>query len=588
MPSMTRLGRPPRSLWPQVATAFAALLLSGAACAEMVGGLLVSPTSLNFGSVALGATSAHQLVTVTNTTSAPIGPLNTSSGVGAPWGAGAGCGGQTLPPGASCSNSYTFTPTALGAQTSSGEEFLINGVHVPLIFTGTGVLGLSVSPTSINFGDVIVGSTSAHQLVTVTNTTSAPIGPLNTSSGVGAPWGAGAGCGGQTLPPGASCSNSYTFTPMALGAQTSSGEEFLINGVHVPLTFTGNGVSSIAPGSLLVTPSELNFGDVPVGATSAVQNVTVTNVTGSPIGLSLTGGGLMSPFGSLAGSCGATLAAGASCTAVVVNFSPAAVGAQSTSNNLGVNGTSYLLNVKGVGVSGLVVSPLSLDFGATQIGSTSPSQAVAVTNATGLSINLSITGGGLPLPFNATAGSCGATLAPGASCTALDVSFSPTAAGVQSGANNLGINGVAYALSASGIGINPGQPLVAPTITSAQPPGGTAGAPYNFIVTATGTTAFTFSDAGTLPPGLTINPSTGSITGTPSAAGSYNVTLTAANGILPNGVQAFTMNIALAPAGSVTAVPTLGEWGLLLMACLVGGAGWWQVRRRTTSGWPAP
>ena len=129
---------------------------------------------------------------------------------------------------------------------------------------------------------------------------------------------------------------------------------------------------------------------------------------------------------------------------------------------------------------------------------------------------------------------------------------------------------------------------MSPTITSAPPPGGAAGTPYNFTVTATGTAPFTFSDAGTLPPGLAINPSTGAITGTPAAAGSYSVTLTAANGILPNGAQAFTMDIALAPVGSVTAVPTLGEWGLLLTACLMSGAGWWQVRRRTTSGWPAP
>ncbi|OGB12391.1 MAG: hypothetical protein A3C40_15490 [Burkholderiales bacterium RIFCSPHIGHO2_02_FULL_64_19] len=149
------------------------------------------------------------------------------------------------------------------------------------------------------------------------------------------------------------------------------------------------------------------------------------------------------------------------------------------------------------------------------------------------------------------------------------------------------VNSFGHLLVVKGIGTT-GAPLVPPIITSAPPPGGSTGTPYNFIVTATGTTAFTFSDAGTLPPGLTINPSTGAITGTPSAAGSYNVTLAAANGILPNGAQAFTMDIALAPVGSLTAVPTLGEWGLLLMACLVGGAGWWQVRRRTTSGWPAP
>ena len=30
------------------------------------------------------------------------------------------------------------------------------------------------------------------------------------------------------------------------------------------------------------------------------------------------------------------------------------------------------------------------------------------------------------------------------------------------------------------------------------------------------------------------------------------------------------------------------EVRLVLLACLVGGAGWWQVRRRSTSRWPAP
>ncbi|RMA60248.1 putative secreted protein (IPTL-CTERM system target) [Acidovorax sp. 100] len=45
--------------------------------------------------------------------------------------------------------------------------------------------------------------------------------------------------------------------------------------------------------------------------------------------------------------------------------------------------------------------------------------------------------------------------------------------------------------------------------------------------------------------------------------------------------------VTSAPAAAATSVPTLSEWGLLLMACLVGGAGWRQVRRRATSRWPA-
>ena len=106
-------------------------------------------------------------------------------------------------------------------------------------------------------------------------------------------------------------------------------------------------------------------------------------------------------------------------------------------------------------------------------------------------------------------------------------------------------------------------------------------------VVATGTAPLAFTDAGTLPPGLVIDTNTGAVTGTPTSAVSQSVTITANNGVMPSAAQTFTMAIAPAAAG-VTAVPTLGEWGLLLMACLMGGAGWWQVRRRTTSGWPAP
>ncbi len=130
-------------------------------------------------------------------------------------------------------------------------------------------------------------------------------------------------------------------------------------------------------------------------------------------------------------------------------------------------------------------------------------------------------------------------------------------------------------------------PPVAPAITSAIPPGGTVGIPYHFTVVATGTAPLGFTDAGTLPPGLAIDPSTGAITGTPTSAVSQSVTITANNGVMPSAAQTFTMAIAPAAAG-VTAVPTLGEWGLLLLASLMGGAGWRQLRRRTPTRWLAP
>jgi len=594
MPSITRFGHPPRSFWPQVATAVAALLLSGAACADMAGGLLVSPTSLNFGSVALGATSASQQVTVTNTTSAPIGPLSVGSGVSAPWGSGTGCSGVTLAAGTSCSSTYTFTPTALGPQVSSGEGITINGVKVPMSFVGTGVQGLRVTPTSLNFGDVIVNTTSPGQVLTVTNITSAPVTIASSSAGAMAPFAYSGNCPGITLASGASCTYTYTFLPATLGARaTPAGTEFVVNGQATPISLQGTGVASIPPGALLITPSELNFGDVPIGATSAPQSTTLTNISGLTVPISFISGAL--PGGEFGGgtatnNCGPALAAGASCVLSTYTFSPTSAGAQTGSVTETVNSFGHPLVVKGNGVSGLNITPSIIDFGPIPVGATSAPQSTTLTNISGLTVPISFISGALPggeFGGGTATNNCGPALAAGASCVLSTYTFSPTSAGAQTGSVTETVNSFGHPLVVKGIGTT-GAPLVPPTITSAPPPGGSTGKPYNFIVTATGTTAFTFSDAGTLPPGLTINPSTGAITGTPSAAGSYNVTLAAANGILPNGAQAFTMDIALAPVGSVTAVPTLGEWGLLLMACLVGGTGWWQVRRRSTSRWPAP
>ena len=70
----------------------------------------------------------------------------------------------------------------------------------------------------------------------------------------------------------------------------------------------------------------------------------------------------------------------------------------------------------------------------------------------------------------------------------------------------------------------------APRITAPVPAAATVGTPYTYRVTATGTPPLTFSVAsGTLPGGLTLDRATGTVSGTPTAAGTSTVRLRVAN-----------------------------------------------------------
>ncbi len=84
----------------------------------------------------------------------------------------------------------------------------------------------------------------------------------------------------------------------------------------------------------------------------------------------------------------------------------------------------------------------------------------------------------------------------------------------------------------------------APQITCPATSVGEAGLPFNSpaITVTGGTSPFTFSVAtGTLPSGLTLNTSTGAITGTPTAAGSFTIKVTDANGLTAATTCPFTI-----------------------------------------------
>jgi hypothetical protein len=90
-----------------------------------------------------------------------------------------------------------------------------------------------------------------------------------------------------------------------------------------------------------------------------------------------------------------------------------------------------------------------------------------------------------------------------------------------------------------------------PTITSPTTASGAAGGSFTYRLTATGTSPITLSMTS-LPSGLGFNPATGYLTGTPSAAGTYTVTMTAVNAF---GTATQTLTITVLGAPTITTFP---------------------------------
>ena len=95
---------------------------------------------------------------------------------------------------------------------------------------------------------------------------------------------------------------------------------------------------------------------------------------------------------------------------------------------------------------------------------------------------------------------------------------------------------------------------VPPNITTTSLPDGTVGTAYSRQVQATGGTgARTWSiSAGNLPPPLSINPSTGVISGTPNAPATFNFTVEVTDTLLLSDTQALSITVVNPPPPNIT------------------------------------
>jgi hypothetical protein len=222
-----------------------------------------------------------------------------------------------------------------------------------------------------------------------------------------------------------------------------------VNGQNASFTVSGNGGTSSQP--FLISPVAFDFGDVSVGASSAEQIVTITNVSGSPQTLNLAGGGA-GVFGGVQNCQGQTLAPGASCQ-VFYRFTPTVYGETTGSTSLSVNGQNVSFSFKGSGIDPFLISPIGFDFGEIELGSTSLQQIVDILNVSGSPQTLSLAGGGAGV-FGGVQNCQGNTLAPGAACQVF-YAFTPNALGPVTGNTTLLVNGQNASFSFMGIGVSP-------------------------------------------------------------------------------------------------------------------------------------
>jgi hypothetical protein len=198
---------------------------------------LITPRALDFGYVPVGSKTAEQAITVTNVSGVSQVMSGTGGGAGV-FGGVQDCQGITLAPGKSCQMFYAFSPTSIGSASGSASGTW-NGQAFSLHFSGFGTPRFLITPTSLAFGRVKVGHTSAQQVIQVQNLANQPLVMSGTGGG-GGKFGGTQNCQGTTLNPGQACQMFYAFSPTAVGTVHGSAAGKW-NGQAYSLTFVGTG-----------------------------------------------------------------------------------------------------------------------------------------------------------------------------------------------------------------------------------------------------------------------------------------------------------------------------------------------------------
>jgi hypothetical protein len=313
---------------------------------------------------------------------------------------------------------------------------------------------LNNNTSNLSFGLTSVGSNSTPQTITFS-----ALGPVTISNiSVSANFSETDDCP-ASMANGTTCTMYVYFAPTASG--TLSGSITVnSNGFFNPVnTINLTGLGS----SISIAGAPINFGNQLVKTTSAAQTVTVTNKGTAAITMGAITLDETTDFAISANTCpasGAKLNGGASCT-ISVTFTPAATGVKKGAIIINDSdpSTPQLVGLSGTGISKVTLSPTSVTFAPTAVGTVSAITKITLTNTTGVSITLgnpAITVTGHFATANSTTCTNDLVIANTGTCI-INVEFKPTAVGYTSGSLSVADSDVTspqtVALQGTGSGI---------------------------------------------------------------------------------------------------------------------------------------
>ncbi|OQY47082.1 MAG: hypothetical protein B6247_27020, partial [Candidatus Parabeggiatoa sp. nov. 2] len=200
------------------------------------------------------------------------------------------CASTELSSSAKCQFATEFKPQSVGEKDATlfipySDEFGNPGTPLTVPLEGTGIEvpipNIVPSITSHDFGDIIVGSSSSPQTITISNTGTASLqlGQHSLSNTEDFEFLKENGkCSNQTVKPSKHCFTHIRFKPTSVGAKTAT-LSIPSNDPDTPtleVSLRGNGIDPPTP-NIEVEPISVDFGDIPVGTSSNYQFVKIKN-----------------------------------------------------------------------------------------------------------------------------------------------------------------------------------------------------------------------------------------------------------------------------------------------------------------------